>query len=172
MLEKFSRLLSIEQKRYKKKGLFNIILAFSLLFGVMYAAFHLGKHYWPDVVEDKMTFVTLWSMGINYSMMILGFVLYLPGYLGWSEYLAKNLVNKKASRPWERQNWPEVRSKTINNFIINQLILYPIIIYLVNLQGIKLRFDDFPDFTEFSLQILLIYYFEDFLFYCFHRIFH
>lgn len=52
-----------------------------------------------------------------------------------------------------------MRSKLIKNFIINQIVLYPIIIYLTNLQGIKLRFEGFPSFKEFALHILFIYYF-------------
>lgn len=119
-----------------------------------------------------MSFVTVGSIIINFSMEIVGFLIYLPGYLGWSKYYAANLNNKKALRPWERSNWGEVRSKTIKNFVINQLVLYPAIVYLVNLQGIKVRFEGFPSFQEFSLQMLFIYYFEDCLFYFAHRLFH
>jgi hypothetical protein len=48
MIGKVARIVDIEIKRYKKKGLANIILALSLLFGLMYAALQLGKHCWPD----------------------------------------------------------------------------------------------------------------------------
>ena len=88
MFEKVARIVDIEIKRYKKKGLLNIIAAFSLLFGIMYAAVRFGRHYWPDYIDDKPTFVTLWSVGIHFAVNLLGFLLYLPGYLGWSRYLS------------------------------------------------------------------------------------
>lgn len=139
MIDKCLRLLDIEQKRYKKKGIFNILLALALLFSTMYVSFVIGQRYWPNVVEDKMTFVTVGSIIINLSMEVIGFIIYLPGYLGWSKYFADHIINKKSLRPWERKNWPEVKSKTIYNFILNQLIIYPVIVYAFNLQGIKVR---------------------------------
>lgn len=65
-----------------------------------------------------------------------------------------------------------MRTNIIQNLILNQLILYPIIVYLTNRQGISLRFVDFPEFLEFALQILFLYYFDDFVFYWWHRCFH
>lgn len=116
------------------------MLGLALLFGVMGLVHYYGKLYWPETIEDKMSFVTIGSIALNLGMELFGFILYIPGYLGWSKYFADNLINKKSTRPWERANWVEVRSKLVKNFVINQLILYPIIIYLTNLQGIKLRF--------------------------------
>jgi hypothetical protein len=172
MIAKFQRLLEIENKRYRKKGLLNIVLALVLLFATMQAAWSIGQSLWPAAIEDQMTFVTLGSIIINLGMELVGFILYLPGYMGWSKYFAEHLINKKSSRPWERRNWSEVRSKTIKNFVLNQLIIYPVVIYLSNRQGIQLRFSDYPSFSEFALQILFVYYLEDFLFYCAHRLFH
>jgi hypothetical protein len=51
-------------------------------------------------------FVNIWSIGLNLGMSLVSFMLYLPGYMGWSQYFADKLVNKKSSRPWERKNWP------------------------------------------------------------------
>ena len=77
---------------------------------------------------------------------IICFLFYLPGYLGWSEYYAKNLINKISTRPWDRKNWSEVRVRIIKNLFMNQLIVYPFAIFISNLKGIRVRFDNFPDF--------------------------
>ena len=89
---------------------------------------------------------------------IVSFLIFLPGYMGWSQYYAKHLINKKSSRPWERKNWPEMLSKTIRNLLLNQLLVYPFAVYLSNLNGIRVRFDDFPTFIELASQVLLVYF--------------
>lgn len=66
--------------------------------------------------------------------------------MGWSSYYAKYLINKKSSRPWERKNWPEMMGRAIKNLLMNQLLVYPLAVYLSNLRGIRVRFDDFPSF--------------------------
>lgn len=91
-------------------------------------------------------FVTLWSIGLNIGTELLAAILYLPGYMEWSKYYADHLVNKKASRSWQRSTWPEFRSRLIINFLIVQIIIYPILVYLSNKQGMQLRFEGFPSF--------------------------
>ena len=71
-------------------------------------------------------------------------LLYLPGYMGWSKYFADHLVNKKSSRSWQRSSWPEFRSRLIVNFLIVQIVIYPILVYFSNKQGMKLQFQGFP----------------------------
>jgi sterol desaturase/sphingolipid hydroxylase (fatty acid hydroxylase superfamily) len=38
--------------------------------------------------------------------------------------------------------------------------------------GIRVRFDDFPSFTELFVQVMIVYFIEDFFFYWGHRFFH
>lgn len=40
----------------------------ALLFGVMALAHFYGQLYWPRVIEDKMTFVTVGSIALNLGM--------------------------------------------------------------------------------------------------------
>jgi hypothetical protein len=49
-------------------------------------------------------------------------------------------------------------SKTIKNLLLNQLLVYPLAVYLSNLKGIRLRFDDFPDFIELATQVFIVYF--------------
>jgi cytochrome c biogenesis protein CcdA len=106
MIKKCLMLFDIERKRYRRKGITNSILGFVLLFVIMESALRIGDYYWPDIIEDKIQFVIIGSIVINLVMEIVGFLVYLPGYLGWSKYYDSHLINKKSSRPWERKNWP------------------------------------------------------------------
>lgn len=75
-------------------------MALLILFGTMGLSWLYGSTIWPQHIEDKSTFVTLWSIGLNIGCELFAVLLYLPGYMGWSKYYADHLVNKKASRPW------------------------------------------------------------------------
>lgn len=44
---KLQRLIAIEKKRYKKKGLVNTAIGIFLLFGLMWISVTVGKEYWP-----------------------------------------------------------------------------------------------------------------------------
>lgn len=119
-----------------------------------------------------MQFISIGGIFCHFAFQIVSFLIYLPGYMGWSSYYAKHLINKKSSRPWDRKNWPEVFSKTIKNLLLNQIIVYPLMVYFSNLRGIRVRFDNFPGFLEFASQIFIVYFIEDFFFYWGHRFFH
>ena len=38
--------------------------------------------------------------------------------------------------------------------------------------GVRVRFDNFPEFSEVLLQVYIVYFIEDFFFYSGHRMFH
>lgn len=58
------------------------------------------------------------------------------------------------------------------NFILNELMIYPMVVYVATSLGVKQRFSDFPSFWELLGQLLVIYFLEDFFFYWGHRLFH
>lgn len=65
-----------------------------------------------------------------------------------------------------------MRSKAIKNLVLNQLIVYPLAVYLSNKNGIRVRFDNFPTFLELFVQVIIVYMVQDFFFYWGHRMFH
>jgi hypothetical protein len=100
MFEKMQRLIQIERKRYEKKGIVNSLIAVTILLGLMWVSVTVGKIYWPEHVENKLQFVFVGSVFCHFSFQLISFLIHLPGYLGWSSYFAKHLINKKSSRPW------------------------------------------------------------------------
>jgi sterol desaturase/sphingolipid hydroxylase (fatty acid hydroxylase superfamily) len=129
--------------------------------------------FWPSNVEDKSYFIFIGAFLWHFSFRIITFFLfYLPGYLGWSDYYAKYLINKKSTRPWERKDWTEVRNKVFRYLFVNEFVIYPVIVYGSNLRGIKLRFDSFPDFKELAAHIMVCFFVENFCFYWAHRLLH
>jgi hypothetical protein len=50
-----------------------------------------------------------------------------------------------------------MKIKVIKNLLINQLIVYPIFVY-VNRNRLRARFTDFPSFTEVVWQVIVIYF--------------
>ena len=65
-----------------------------------------------------------------------------------------------------------MRSKAIKNLVLNQFVVYPLAVYLSTMSGVRVRFDNFPDFLEVFVQIMIVYFVEDFFFYWGHRFFH
>jgi sterol desaturase/sphingolipid hydroxylase (fatty acid hydroxylase superfamily) len=144
-----------------------------LLVVITLGSLAIGKNVLPSNVEDKSYFIFIGAFLWHFSFRIITFFLfYLPGYLGWSDYYAKYLINKKSTRPWERKDWTEVRNKVFRYLFVNEFVIYPVIVYGSNLRGIKLRFDSFPDFKELAAHIMVCFFVEDFCFYWAHRLLH
>ena len=99
-------------------------------------------------------------------------LLYLPGYMNWSSAYRQYAVNKGAKWPWQLPGWPTLRKQLIKNNIVNQLIILPLFVWLSTLVEVKQRFDGFPSIGEMSLQLIFVYYVDDFAFYWAHRLFH
>ena len=112
----------------------------------MWLVLESARAYWPRHIENKELFVFLGTAICYYTFQTLGFVLHLPGYLGWSQYFKDHLSNKKTTKPWERKNWPEVKIKTIKNLVINQLLLAPFAIYMTNKEKVSVG-GDLPHFA-------------------------
>jgi len=132
----------------------------------------IGKQFWPESVEDKGSFVFYGEIIIHTITLVLSFLIYLPGYMGWAPSYEKFKINKDSKWPWERENWNQVFKKMILNIILNEIIIYPLVVYTATSMGIKQRFTDFPSFWELLTHLLIIYFLEDFFFYWGHRLFH
>lgn len=98
--------MAIEKKRMAKKGLANSFIAFVLFFILMSVGVELGREYWPEKIENKISFVFYGTFIIHLTSQIFIFLLYLPAYMGWTKAYEKYLINKQSTRPWERKNWP------------------------------------------------------------------
>lgn len=53
------------------------------------------------------------------------------------------LINKMGKKPWEKSDWIEHRTRIVKNFVVVQLILYPLVIFLFA-NNSKLTFEGFP----------------------------
>ena len=104
--KKVEIIVKIEKKKWELKGPINTAIGLLLFFGIMWAAAHFGRKYWPEHVEDKSNFVFIGSIVCSLSSQILAFILFLPGYLDISSFYRKHQINKTSSRPWEREEWP------------------------------------------------------------------
>jgi hypothetical protein len=81
---------------------------------------------------------------IHFIFQGLYFMLFLPGYMGHPAY-QKYAINKEMNKPWERENWPQMKWRTAFYLFLNKGIVFPTLIYAsIKLGGTKTRFTDFP----------------------------
>ena len=120
--------------------MFNCSIASALLFLVFWVLWYVGKMVWPMSIKDKNAFVMWNSIYIHTIFQLVIALLSLPGYLDWSSIYESFRVNKRSKWPWQRENWSEVRKKTIANLLVNELLIYPIPCYLSTIVGIDLNF--------------------------------
>ena len=112
----------------------------------MFASLETARLIWPKHIENKEAFIFIGSITIYFGFQTIGFLMYLPGYMGWSKYYDDHLINKRSTRPWERKNWPEVRLKTIKNLFINQILLAPLAFYVTNKAKVTVNSSELPNF--------------------------
>eukprot|EP00919_Chromeraceae_sp_WS-2016_P055363 GHVR01131598.1.p1 GENE.GHVR01131598.1~~GHVR01131598.1.p1 ORF type:complete len:121 (+),score=1.37 GHVR01131598.1:18-380(+) len=98
---KISGLFRIEKQRLKKKGIKNILIALGLLVLIFGGSHTLGSMYWPDNIkhsnlisnDEEEIFTVVCSFCIHLFCQVLYFLIYLPGYLGKSDYYKKHEIN-------------------------------------------------------------------------------
>jgi sterol desaturase/sphingolipid hydroxylase (fatty acid hydroxylase superfamily) len=139
---------------------------------MLWLSLEIGKNLWPEEVENKGQFIFNGEIMIHTAALVLSFLIYLPGYMGWAPSYEKFKINKDAKWPWQRNDWNHVFKKMVLNIILNEVVVYPMVVYIATSMTIKQRFIDFPSFWELLSQLLVIYFVEDFFFYWGHRMFH
>lgn len=121
----FKRLWLIEKYKYGKKGLKNIVIGYFILYLFFFHFSTFLRSIWPEKVENPkllqafLSPVLIFVMSVSYSL------LYLPGYLGVSFY-KKYQIESNNKWPWERENWAEMKKKTIINYVIIYFVMNPI----------------------------------------------
>lgn len=138
------RIWLIESNKLKKMGLRNVIIAYFIFYLYFFKLTEYVKSNWPKEVEDKLTFQVILGFSIFFLSTPVYLLIYLPGYLGASFY-KKYEIEPDRKWPWELPNWKEMRKKTINNILINSLIVFPTYVLIgVKLSGTPLNFEGFP----------------------------
>ena len=132
----------------------------------------IGLAFWPDNVTNKALFYFVGVVAITILSQFLSFLMFLPGYMNLCSFYEKFKINRRSNWPWERPNWKTMRNKTFFNFILNEIIICPIDLFLSCASGVKYRFTDFPSLPELISQIMIVYFIEDTIFYWGHRILH
>jgi len=119
------------------------------------------------------------SLFLNYfvSSVLLASILlhlfYVPLYYFDIPFFRQYRVNT-VSWPWEQDpaGWPQRLKNTVKTYMLNQLILGPLFIYLV-FPLLKIDFSlNFPSFSVLLFQIFVSTCLEDFFFYFSHRLLH
>ena len=134
---KVNKIWRIQKHRYQLKGTKNTGLGIVFLFILFWAGWAAGKALWPEETSNRTTFMA-WSLfTIHTLFQVIGALYYLPGYFKWSwfSWYEKFRVNKKSLWPWQRANWKEMKSKTVKNLLINQLLIFPIPCYFSTFIG-------------------------------------
>jgi hypothetical protein len=145
-MENIQKIGRIELKRYQTKGVKDTVIGVILLLLFFWGGWQGGQILWPQKIEDPSSFI-VWNLLVIHTLFqIVVAFLWLPGYLNWFQAFKSHTINRKTSWPWERANWPEVRTKTIWNLLLNEFIIYPTPIFLSAVIGLEIRFDAFPSF--------------------------
>lgn len=86
LLAKIEKIVQIEKERYEAKGIANTVIGLVLLLAMFIVGWCLGKYFWPDQVENEEVFVAWRSIAIHTIFQFLVFLVFLPGYMGWSSF--------------------------------------------------------------------------------------
>lgn len=169
---KLTRIWKIECLKIKKKGLKNVALAYFLLFMFFYYAPIIGKSIWPQHIENKKLFQLGFSCTIPTIWTLVTSLMYLPGYLGVEAYKQYE-IQPQLKPNWEREDWQEVKWKTLKNLMLNYWIVYPLFVITgIMAAGVGLRFDDFPSHLQVLKNFAIILLADDIIYMYFHRAFH
>lgn len=71
-------------------------------------------------------------------------LIYLPGYLGVEAY-KKYEIEPLQKKPWEKDDWKSLRTRTIKTLLLNYCVVIPFYVGTgLILTGVRMRFDGFP----------------------------
>lgn len=168
----FKQVWLIESTKYKRIGPKNALIGFFILYLYFFRLTEYVKSIWPSHIEDKVMFQVIVS-GIVYAVSTpLCFLQYAPGYFGMELY-KKYEVEPDRKWPWQLDNWNQLKWTTLWNLLLNNLVVFPLYIYTgLKLAGSKMRFDNFPTPFEMIQSFLILMVVDDFVFMCFHGMFH
>ncbi len=98
--------------------------------------------------------------------------MFLPGYLGNESY-TRYEITPQAVRPWQRENWPQMKWRIVWFLFWNKAVVFPVMVYLsLSMGGTRTRFQDFPSSWEVFKQLVIVMWVEDFFFYWGHKLSH
>jgi hypothetical protein len=75
------KIVQIETFKIKQKGLVNNLIGWALLIAYFYFVPLIGRHFWPEHVEDKQTFLYVAAFTIQIFSSVVYFLQYLPGII-------------------------------------------------------------------------------------------
>lgn len=136
----FKTVWQVECHKVKTKGIPCILFGYFGLYLFFFKFTDFMKEIWPEQIEDKVMFQFTLNMSFSIALPLIAFCLYLPGYMGHPFY-KKYEVTPEIKKPWQKDNWPEMRKKTIQNYFLTYFVVSPLYYYLIMGMSGKVSFD-------------------------------
>jgi len=179
------RAIDYELFKYKRRGVFYVLVSYGLLFGFLYYSLQLGHLLWPWILQLHPNRTVLYCLvAVGYNIILLSVFNFLYGLLYYFEipFFEQYKIGKgpwpwKDPNPSKVQKWWDLYYSTILRVLFNAIFLVPIIQYLsLLLDGgkvlYKMETDELPDLTTYLWQFAFCAFTDDLAFSISHTLLH